>query len=49
MARGLAMLAPPVELAEAFFAQRVGPGHFQNYQEMFMEMAGAPPAPAEVS
>lgn len=49
MARSLAALAPPVELAEAFFAQRVGPGHFQNYQEMFMEMAGAPPSPAEVS
>lgn len=48
MARGLALLAPPVELAEAFFAQTVGPGHFQNYQEMFMEMAGAPLAPPEV-
>ncbi len=48
MARGLALLAPPVELAEAFFAQTVGPGHFQNYQEMFMEMAGAPPSPPEV-
>lgn len=48
MARGLALLAPPLELAEAFFAQTVGPGHFQNYQEMFMEMAGAPPAAPEV-
>ncbi len=48
MARGVAMLAPPTELAEAFFAQRVGPGHFENYQEMFMEMAGAPPSPPEV-
>lgn len=48
MARGLALLAPPVELAEAFFAQTVGPGHFQNYQEMFMEMAGAPPSPPEI-
>jgi LmbE family N-acetylglucosaminyl deacetylase len=48
MARGLAMLAPQVELAEAFFAQRVGPGHFENYQEMFMEMVGAPPSPPEL-
>lgn len=49
MARGVAMLAPETELAEAFFAQRVGPGHFDNYQEMFMEMAGAPSAPPEIS
>jgi LmbE family N-acetylglucosaminyl deacetylase len=48
MARGTSMLAPQTELAEAFFAQRVGPGHFDNYQEMFMEMAGAPPSPPEV-
>ena len=48
MARGVAMLAPPTELAEAFFAQRVGPGHFENYQEMFMEMAGAPIPPPEI-
>lgn len=48
MARGVAMMAPPLELAEAFFAQPVGPGHFENYQEMFMEMAGAPPSPPEV-
>lgn len=49
MARGVAMLAPETELAEAFFAQRVGPGHFDNYQEMFMEIAGAPIAPPEIS
>ncbi|MBK8253097.1 MAG: PIG-L family deacetylase [Polyangiaceae bacterium] len=48
MAQGLAALAPPLKLAEAFFAQRVGPGHFQNYQQMFMEMAGAPPESPEV-
>ena len=48
MARGVAMLAPETELAEAFFAQHVGPGHFDNYQEMFMEMAGAPPQPPEI-
>lgn len=48
MARGLAQLAPGLELAEAFFAQGVGPGHFQNYQELFMEAAGVPPPPPEV-
>lgn len=48
MARGVANMAPGLELAEAFFAQPVGPGHFQNYQEMFMEAAGAPPAPPEL-
>ena len=48
MARGVAMLAPETEMAEAFFMQRVGPGHFENYQEMFMEMAGAPIPPPEI-
>lgn len=49
MARGAAMLAPGrVELAEAFYALKVGPGHFQNYQEMMMEQCGAPPAPPEI-
>jgi LmbE family N-acetylglucosaminyl deacetylase len=48
MARALAVLVPRIELAEAFFAQTVGPGHLQNYQEMFMEMAGAPPAQPEL-
>jgi LmbE family N-acetylglucosaminyl deacetylase len=48
MARGTALLAPGVEMAEAFYALKVGPGHFDNYQEMFMEAAGAPPAAPEV-
>jgi LmbE family N-acetylglucosaminyl deacetylase len=48
MARGTAMLSPGVELAEAFFAQPCGPGHFQNYQAMFMETFGAPLEPPEV-
>lgn len=48
MARGTAALAPKLELAEAFYALRVGPGHFDNYQEMFMETAGAPEPPPEV-
>lgn len=48
MARAVATLAPGVERAEAFYALRVGPGHFENYQEMMMEMAGAPPAPPEL-
>jgi len=43
MARGAAMLAPGVELAEAFYALPVGPGHFDNYQQMAMELMGAPP------
>jgi LmbE family N-acetylglucosaminyl deacetylase len=48
MARGTAQLAPGVELAEAFYALAVGPGHFDNYQEMFMETLGAPPPAPEV-
>lgn len=48
MARGVSMLKPQVELAEAFFVQRVGPGHFQNYQEMFQETLGVPPGEPEI-
>jgi LmbE family N-acetylglucosaminyl deacetylase len=48
MARATATMAPGLSLAEAFYALRVGPGHFDNYQEMFMETAGAPPGPPEV-
>jgi LmbE family N-acetylglucosaminyl deacetylase len=48
MARGTAQLSPKVELAEAFYALKVGPGHFDNYQEMFMETLGAPPGEPEV-
>ncbi len=43
MAQGVAMMKPEVPLAEAFYVQRVGPGHFQNYQEMFQETLGVPP------
>ena len=48
MAAALAKLAPGVQLAEAFYALPVGPGHFQNYQDMFLEAAGVPPATPEV-
>jgi LmbE family N-acetylglucosaminyl deacetylase len=48
MARGMATLAKGLTLAEAFYALRVGPGHFDNYQDMFMETAGVPPGPPEV-
>jgi LmbE family N-acetylglucosaminyl deacetylase len=48
MARGMATLAPGVELAEAFYALPAGPGHFDNYQDMFREMAGAPPDAPEI-
>lgn len=51
MARGMAALSPRAgtpALAEAFYALRVGPGHFENYQEMFLELAGAGPGPIEV-
>ena len=48
MAGALAQLAPGVQLAEAFYALPVGPGHFNNYQEMFLEVAGVPSAAPEV-
>ena len=32
-----------VELAEAFYAIKVGAGHFDNYQEMLQEMIGMDP------
>ena len=48
MARRAASLAPALELAEAFYALSVGPGHFDNYQAMFAETTGAPPEPIEV-
>lgn len=49
MARGAAMIGKGVELAEAFYALPVGPGHFDNYQEMFREAAGAPPDAPEMA
>ena len=48
MARGMGQLSPKVELGEAFYALKVGPGHFDNYQEMFMETAGVPPGPPDL-
>ena len=48
MARAAAVLAPGVTLAEAFYALPVGPGHFDNYQEMFREIVGAPSGAPEV-
>ncbi|APR84266.1 Hypothetical protein A7982_09615 [Minicystis rosea] len=48
MARGAAMVTTGVALAEAFYALPVGPGHFENHQEMFREAAGAPPDPPEL-
>ena len=32
-----------VQLGEAFFVQRTGPGHFDNYPQLFSEMMGEPP------
>ena len=44
MGRGTAMgLGAKVEVAECFYALPVGPGHFDNYQQMAMELLGAPP------
>jgi LmbE family N-acetylglucosaminyl deacetylase len=48
MARGMATMAPKLSLAEAFYALEVGPGHFDNYQDMFRETAGIPPGEPEV-
>lgn len=48
MAQGMARLAPGIELAESFYALRTGPGHFQNYTEIFQELGGAPPAAPEL-
>src|SRR5262245_54797061 len=44
MGRGMAMaFGGRVEVAECFYALPVGPGHFDNYQQMAMELLGAPP------
>jgi LmbE family N-acetylglucosaminyl deacetylase len=48
MAGALASLAPGLKLVEAFYAVPVGPGHLDNFAEMFAETAGAPPGPVEV-
>lgn len=50
MGRGLAMASGgKVEIAETFFANKTGPGHFDNQQRMMMEMMGAPPEDPEYS
>jgi LmbE family N-acetylglucosaminyl deacetylase len=44
MGRGMAIAhGCKVEIAECFYALPVGPGHFDNYQQMAMEQMGAPP------
>lgn len=44
MGRGMALgLGGKVEIAECFYALRVAAGHFDNYQQMAMELLGAPP------
>lgn len=48
MGRGMASAtAGKIELAEAFYALKTGPGHFDNQQSMIMEMLGAPPEDPE--
>lgn len=43
MGRGMAMISRgKLEIAECFYALRTAPGHFDNYQQMAMEMLGAP-------
>jgi LmbE family N-acetylglucosaminyl deacetylase len=48
MARAEAGFAKGVQLGEAFYALRVGPGHFDNYRDMVTESLGVPPPDAEV-
>lgn len=48
MARAEAKFAKGVEHGESFYAQRCGPGHFDNYKDMMMEALGAPAVDAEV-
>lgn len=44
MGRGMALASGgKIEIAECFYALPVGPGHFDNYQQMAMEQMGAPP------
>lgn len=37
-----------IEIAEAFYALKTGPGHFDNQQQMMMEMLGSPPEDPEM-
>ncbi|MFO0551249.1 MAG: PIG-L deacetylase family protein [Polyangiaceae bacterium] len=48
MARVSAKAARNVELAEAFYVQRVGPGHLSNFDDMLREMVGATQQVVEV-
>ncbi|MFX0183660.1 MAG: hypothetical protein ACFE95_11310 [Candidatus Hodarchaeota archaeon] len=34
-----------IEIAEAFYALKIGPGHFYNFQEMIQEIIGMDPDP----
>ena len=43
MAQGVAMLKKRGAARRGVFVQPVGPGHFQNYQQMFQETLGVPP------
>jgi len=38
-----APFARRAQLAETFFVQRTGPGHLDNYPQLYSEMLGAPP------
>ena len=50
MGRGMGSgTAGKIEIAEAFYALKTGPGHFDNQQSMIMEMLGAPPEDPEMS
>ncbi|MFB0562437.1 MAG: PIG-L deacetylase family protein [Candidatus Lokiarchaeia archaeon] len=37
-----------LEAAEAFFVQKTLPGHFDNFQQLMMEILGNPPEPPEI-
>lgn len=37
-----------LKTAEAFYVQKTLPGHFDNFQQMMMEMLGKPPGPPKI-
>jgi len=37
-----------LKAAEAFYVQRTLPGHFDNLQQLMMEMLGNPPEPPKI-
>ncbi|TFG06996.1 MAG: PIG-L family deacetylase [Promethearchaeota archaeon] len=37
-----------IQKAEAFYVQKVLPGHFDNFREIMLEMLGNPPEPPEI-